>query len=113
MARGGTGALHSMHALAGELGAGTMSLYHHVANSDDLIAGILDHVAGNLTFPAATADPLEELTGIFEAIYTGFMRDEWLIHLLFAQHEGSARIISMVERASVALHNLGHQGLEI
>jgi AcrR family transcriptional regulator len=52
--RGGVGAL-SMRKLAQELGVEAMSLYHHVANKDDILDGIVDVVFGEIELPAGEA----------------------------------------------------------
>jgi AcrR family transcriptional regulator len=53
--RGGVGSL-SMRKLAQELGVEAMSLYHHVANKDDLLDGIVDVVFAEIELPAGDAD---------------------------------------------------------
>jgi AcrR family transcriptional regulator len=53
--KGGIEAL-SMRKLARELGVEAMSLYNHVANKHDLVAGILDLVASEFELPADGAD---------------------------------------------------------
>jgi AcrR family transcriptional regulator len=52
--RGGVGAL-SMRKLALELGVEAMSLYHHVANKDDILDGIVDVVFGEIELPTGEA----------------------------------------------------------
>jgi AcrR family transcriptional regulator len=52
--RGGVGAL-SMRKLAQELGVEAMSLYHHVANKDDILDGIVDVVFGEIELPTGEA----------------------------------------------------------
>jgi AcrR family transcriptional regulator len=52
--RGGVAAL-SMRKLAQELGVEAMSLYHHVANKDDILDGIVDVVFGEIELPAGEA----------------------------------------------------------
>ncbi|MCP3997588.1 MAG: TetR/AcrR family transcriptional regulator [bacterium] len=47
---GGIAAL-TMRRLATELGVEAMSLYHHVANKDEILDGILDVVAGEIELP--------------------------------------------------------------
>jgi AcrR family transcriptional regulator len=49
--RGGIGSL-SMRKLAQELGVEAMSLYHHVANKDAILDGIVDVVFGEIELPA-------------------------------------------------------------
>ena len=52
--RGGVGAL-SMRKLAQELGVEAISLYHHVANKDDILDGIVDVVFGEIELPTGEA----------------------------------------------------------
>ena len=52
--RGGVGSL-SMRKLADELGVEAMSLYHHVANKDDILDGIVDVVFGEVDLPSGEA----------------------------------------------------------
>jgi len=53
--RGGVGSL-SMRKLAQELGVEAMSLYHHVANKDDILDGIVDVVFSEIDLPSGDAD---------------------------------------------------------
>ena len=53
--RGGIGAL-SMRKLAQELGVEAMSLYHHVANKDAILDGLIDLVFGEIDLPVGEAD---------------------------------------------------------
>lgn len=46
----------TMRRLGQELGVEAMSLYHHVANKDDVLDGIVDLVVGEIAVPAADAD---------------------------------------------------------
>ena len=53
--RGGVRSL-SMRKLAHELGVEAMSLYHHVANKDDILDGIVDVVFSEIVLPSGDAD---------------------------------------------------------
>jgi AcrR family transcriptional regulator len=53
--RNGVGSL-SMRKLAQELGVEAMSLYHHVANKDDVLDGIVDIVFSEIDLPEDGAD---------------------------------------------------------
>ena len=53
--RSGVGSL-SMRKLAQELGVEAMSLYHHVANKDDVLDGIVDIVFSEIDLPEDGAD---------------------------------------------------------
>jgi AcrR family transcriptional regulator len=46
----------SMRRLGGELGVEAMSLYHHVANKDELLNGMIDAVFSEIDLPAGAAD---------------------------------------------------------
>jgi AcrR family transcriptional regulator len=46
----------SMRRLAGELGAGAMSLYHYVANKEELLDAMVDVVFDEIALPAADGD---------------------------------------------------------
>jgi len=46
----------TMRKLARELGVEAMSLYNHVANKEDLLAGIVDAVAGEIELPTRARD---------------------------------------------------------
>jgi AcrR family transcriptional regulator len=52
--RGGIGSL-SMRKLAQELGVEAMSLYHHVANKDDILDGLVDAVFSEIDVPSGEA----------------------------------------------------------
>ena len=45
-----------MRKLAQELGVEAMSLYHHVANKDDVLDGIVDIVFSEIDLPEGGAD---------------------------------------------------------
>jgi AcrR family transcriptional regulator len=53
--RGGIESL-TMRKLAQALGVEAMSLYNHVANKGDLVAGIVDRVVGEIELPAGAED---------------------------------------------------------
>jgi AcrR family transcriptional regulator len=46
----------SMRKVAEELGAGAMSLYHHVANKEELLDGMVDIVFGEIELPPTDVD---------------------------------------------------------
>lgn len=57
--RDGLGAL-TMRNLARELGIEAMSLYHHVANKEDLLDGVIDVVAAEIQESVARLEPLPD-----------------------------------------------------
>jgi AcrR family transcriptional regulator len=50
----------TMRSLARELGIEAMSLYHHVANKEDLLDGVVDVVAAEIQEAVARLDPLPD-----------------------------------------------------
>jgi len=46
----------SMRKLGGELGVEAMSLYYHVANKDEILDGMVDHVIGEIAIQPAGSD---------------------------------------------------------
>ncbi len=53
----------TMRSLARELGVEAMSLYHHVANKDDLLDGIVHVVAGEIQAAASALEPPPDGSG--------------------------------------------------
>ena len=58
---GGIGAL-TIRSLATELGVKPMSVYHHVANKDEILDGIVDIVFGEIEMPTVGGDWRSEVT---------------------------------------------------
>ena len=74
----------SMRQLAAELGCGVMSLYNHVADKEDLIAGMVDAVAGLIELPqelprekAGSDDWSESLRRCCKSAYRTMLRHPW------------------------------------
>lgn len=102
----------TMTGVAKSLGSVTMSLYYHVRDKDDLIAGMLDAVASEISFPDRNDEPIEDLTAIFGVFYETFLREPWVVRCLVEGHPGSPKVEPLVERAVIALENLGLHGAE-
>jgi AcrR family transcriptional regulator len=79
----------SMRRLAQELGVEAMSLYHHVANKDALLAGVVDVVVGEINDEVARVDapaPEDDWRGALRAriltARTVLLRHRWLPRVL-------------------------------
>lgn len=72
----------SMRRLAQPLGVEAMSLYHHVANKDDLLAGMLDIVFGEMELPAEEGDWKAALRRTAISAHHVLLRHEWACGLL-------------------------------
>ena len=78
---GGIGAL-TIRTLAQELGAKPMSVYHYVANKDEIIDGIVDRVYGEMELPSAEGDWRAEMHRRCTSAREVLGRHPWAIPLL-------------------------------
>lgn len=78
---GGIGSL-TIRSLAQELGVKPMSVYHYVANKDEIIDGIVDRVYGEMELPAAEGDWRAEMHRRCTSAREVLGRHPWAIPLL-------------------------------
>jgi AcrR family transcriptional regulator len=79
--KGGIEAL-SMRKLSQELGGGTMSLYNHVSNKDDLVDGMIDMVFSEIELPAGEHGWKMTMRQRALSIRTVMTRHPWAIGLM-------------------------------
>jgi AcrR family transcriptional regulator len=72
----------SMRLLAQELGAGAMSLYHYVANKDELLDGMVDVVFEEIALPATDGDWRTAMRQRALATRDALARHPWAIALM-------------------------------
>jgi AcrR family transcriptional regulator len=77
----GIGAL-TMRSLAQELGVKPMSLYHYVANKDEILDGIVDLVFSEIDLPSADGDWRSEMRRRATSARRALRRHPWAIGLL-------------------------------
>ena len=77
----GIGSL-TMRRLARELGVEAMSLYHHVANKDDILDGMVDMVFGEIELPAAGAEWKPAMRDRARSARAAMMRHPWAVGLM-------------------------------
>ena len=83
----------SMRRLAKELGVEAMSLYNHVANKDEILAGILDLVASEFELPSDTGDWKTAMRRHAISSRDALLRHRWATSLwMSAQGGGTARL---------------------
>jgi len=81
----------SMRNLAEDLGAGTMALYRHVANKEDLLDGMVDIVFGEMYPPATGDDWKRELRERGTSARAALKRHPWAVGLMETRmHPGPA-----------------------
>jgi AcrR family transcriptional regulator len=69
----------TMRKLANELGVEAMSLYHHVANKDDLLDGMIDLVFREIDAPASDGDWKAELRKRAVSTRAALGRHRWAV----------------------------------
>jgi AcrR family transcriptional regulator len=72
----------TMRSLARELGVQPMSLYHHVANKDEILDGVVDVVFGQITFPADDLDWKHAMRERAHSARAVLRRHAWAIGLV-------------------------------
>jgi AcrR family transcriptional regulator len=78
---GGIGSL-TMRRLAQELGVEAMSLYHHVANKDDILDGMVDIVFSEIDLPPTSTDWKTAMRRRAHSARVALSRHPWAITLM-------------------------------
>src|SRR5690242_3745303 len=78
---GGIGSL-TIRSLATELGVKPMSVYHHVANKDQILDGIVDLVFGEIELPSTTGDWRDQIRLRANSAREVLRRHSWAIGLM-------------------------------
>jgi AcrR family transcriptional regulator len=78
----------SMRRLARELGVEAMSLYHHVANKDEILDGIVDAVIGEIDLPSDAADWKTAIRRSAISSRDVFVRHRWASSLSMSRQSG-------------------------
>ncbi|MGK8525334.1 TetR/AcrR family transcriptional regulator [Nocardia asteroides] len=103
--RDGASAL-TMRRVAQELDTGAASLYVYVANREDLLAAMLDHVLGAVREPAG-ADWRQRLTALVDATVAVMSRHEGLALVALGEIPSSPNALRLVELMLGALVEAG------
>jgi AcrR family transcriptional regulator len=74
----------TMRRLAQELGVEAMSLYHHVANKDDILSGIADMVVDEYEMPVPGPDWKASIRRSAISAYEVLLRHRWAASLLLS-----------------------------
>src|SRR5215216_272471 len=72
----------SMRKLADELGAGAMSLYHHVPNKDELLDGMVDIVFAEIEPPSTDGDWKTAMRGRAISTRQALRRHPWAVGVM-------------------------------
>jgi AcrR family transcriptional regulator len=79
-----------MRKLANELGAGAMSLYHYVPNKEQLLAGMVDLVFGEIEVPTADVEWKTALRRRALSTRAALNRHRWAVGRMEGTHTGLA-----------------------
>jgi AcrR family transcriptional regulator len=82
VADGGGIAALTIRSLAAELGVKPMSVYHHVANKDEILDGIVDRVFGEIELPTIGGEWHEEMRRRAASAREAMRRHPWAIGLV-------------------------------
>ena len=98
----------SMRRVAAELGAGTMSLYHYVANKKELVALMDNALMGELLVPGELpSDWRAALTTIAERTREVFVRHPWALEAMKGSEEGGPNGTRHFEQSLQAVAGTG------
>src|SRR3954449_7722330 len=78
---GGIGSL-TIRSLAQELGVKPMSVYHYVANKEEILDGIVDLVFGEIDLPSIAGDWRVEMAQRARSARNALRRHPWAIALM-------------------------------
>jgi AcrR family transcriptional regulator len=72
----------TMRSLAKALGVEAMSLYHHAANKDDILDGMVDRIFGEIELPALAAEWKEAMRRRAHSARAVLLRHPWALQLM-------------------------------
>ncbi len=104
--RDGVGAL-TMRALGAELGVEAMSLYKHVANKDEILDGVVEHIVGQIEIPTAEEPWKQAMRRRAESGRDVLRRHSWAIGLLEARGSMGPAVMRYVEAILGNLRSAG------
>src|SRR3954468_8266786 len=97
----------SMRRVAGELGVGTMSLYHHVADKDELVYEMADAVGAEMLIPGDVPKNWREaLRQIALHTRDTFLRHPWLLEITAERPVATPNTLRHIEQTAAAVAGL-------
>jgi len=105
----------SMRRLGRELGAGAMSLYHYVANKDELLDGMVDLVFAEIELPSSEGDWRKAMRRRSTSARDVLVRHAWAVGLMESRsHPGPANlrhreaVVACLRRAGFSIEMATH-----
>jgi len=100
----------SMRKLAKRLGVEAMSLYHHVANKDEVLDGMVDLVFSEIELPAVTAEWRSAMRQRATSARAALLRHPWAVGLLDSRANPGA---ATLQHHDAVLGNLRAAGFSV
>jgi AcrR family transcriptional regulator len=97
----------SMRRLAKELGVEAMSLYNHVKNKDDLLAGIIDLATSEIELPEVDGDWKAAMRRSSISAKDVYLRHTWLTGLMHSKQSGGPASLRRGEWMLATLREAG------
>ncbi|MEM9121275.1 MAG: TetR/AcrR family transcriptional regulator [Cyanobacteria bacterium P01_F01_bin.56] len=97
----------SMRKLAQALGVKAMSLYHHVANKDDIIDGMVDLVVGEIALPSLTVDWQMAMRQRATSAHAVLLRHPWATMAMMSRVNVGPAMLRYVEATLACLVEAG------
>ena len=103
----------TMPALAKQLGVGTMSLYRHVADKNDLVNAVAERVLGDVRVPDGQADDWEgRVVGYLRALRDAAVAHPALASILAERGLTVGPVFDQLEQAHTILRRAGFSDME-
>ncbi len=97
----------SMRKLGHKLGVEAMSLYNHVSNKDDVLAGIVDIIVGSIHLDPSSPSWRETMRGRALSMREVFRGHPWALGLLEARRNMGPVALSYCEAVLAVLRRVG------
>ncbi|WP_202944575.1 TetR/AcrR family transcriptional regulator [Pseudooceanicola batsensis] len=97
----------SMRKVGASLGVEAMSLYNHIANKSDILAGITDLVAGEITLPTPDFDWKGEMRARSQSAHRVLMRHPWAAQQFQQPHPPGPNMMAYLDATLGCLMAVG------
>lgn len=97
----------SMRRVAAALGVEAMSLYNHIANKDDLLDAMVDHVIGEIALPALGGDWRAEIRQRAVSAHGVLLRHPWAALLILSRINTGPNMLRYVNATVGCLREAG------
>jgi AcrR family transcriptional regulator len=72
----------TLRRLAAEIGVGTMTLYHHIRDREDLLVQLVNDIADQTPFPELPSGPRDRIVAAAAAIHDGLAAHPWATEII-------------------------------